>query len=169
MDGPYRKVDPTSGYSSTKQINPKGGKKMKVTVINKKNICSGIIGGLIAGVVFGFILARLGVLSHAGSLIGLTDPLSGFIIHLIFSAILGLIFALVFCKGCTTFFNSSFWGIAYGIIWWFLGPLTLCPWSTGGTISWSTGTMSHELPMLVGNLVFGLVLGVTYFWMRNRK
>jgi uncharacterized membrane protein YagU involved in acid resistance len=142
---------------------------MKSTVINKKNIWSGIIGGIIAGIVFGFILMRLGTLASAGCLLGLSDPLSGFITHLIFSAILGLIFALIFSKGCTTFYNSTLWGIVYGIIWWFIGPLILCPWLAGARISWSQGAIAHALPMLVGHLVFGFVLGITYFWMKSHK
>ncbi len=143
---------------------------MKISsVFNKKNIVSGIVGGLIAGVVFGFILMRMGSLSTAGQLINLHDPLSGFIVHLIHSAILGLIFAIIFCKGCLTFFNSALWGIVYGIIWWFIEPLILCPWLTGCQISWNQGTMIQALPMLVGHIIFGFVLGVTYFFMRTRK
>jgi uncharacterized membrane protein YagU involved in acid resistance len=142
---------------------------MKSIVINKKNVWSGIIGGLVAGIVFGFILMRMGTLSNAGRLLGLHDPLSGFTVHLVFSAMVGLIFALIFCKGCTTFYNSSLWGIVYGIIWWFLGPLILCPWLAGGIITWSSGTFIHALPMLVGHLVYGFVLGITYFWMRTHK
>ena len=146
-----------------------GGKKMKITAMNKKNIWSGIISGLIAGVVFGFVLIRLAMMANVGRMMGLTDPLSGFIIYLIFSAILGLIFALIFVKGCTSFFSSSLWGIIYGIIWWFIGPLTLCPWIAKSPISWSTGAMAHALPMLIGHCTFGLVLGASYFWMRTRK
>ena len=142
---------------------------MKSTVINQKNIGSGIIGGIVAGVVFGFILMRMGTLSNAGKLLGLNDPLSGFIIHLIFSAIVGILFALVFSKGCTTFYNASLWGILYGVIWWFIGPLILCPWLAGMTITWSEGTFTRALPMLIGHLVYGFVLGVTYFWMRSRR
>jgi uncharacterized membrane protein YagU involved in acid resistance len=142
---------------------------MKSTVVNKKNICSGIIGGIIAGVALGFILMRMGTLSNAGKLLGMHDSLSGLIIHLVFSAIVGLIFALVFCKGCTTFYNSSLWGIVYGVIWWFIGPLILCPWLAGVTISWSQITFTHALPMLVGHLVYGFVLGISYFWMRTHK
>lgn len=142
---------------------------MKSTVINKKNICSGIIGGIVAGVALGFILMRMGTLSNAGKLLGMHDSLSGLIIHLVFSAVVGLIFSLIFCKGCTTFYNSSLWGIVYGVIWWFIGPLILCPWLAGVTISWGQSTLTHALPMLVGHLVYGFVLGVTYFWMRTHK
>lgn len=142
---------------------------MKSTVITQKNICSGIIGGIVAGVVFGFILMRMGTLSNAGRLLGLQDPLSGFIIHLVFSAIVGIIFALIFCKGCTTFYNSSLWGIFYGIIWWFIGPLILCPWLAGVKMMWSQVTFTRALPMLIGHLVYGFVLGITYFWMRSKK
>ena len=117
---------------------------MKATVINKRNIQSGIIGGIVGGIAFGFILMRMGILSNAGSLLGLHDPLSGFIIHLVFSAIVGLIFSLIFSKGCTTFYNTSLWGILYGIIWWFIGPLILCPWLAGTKILWSQSPYNSD-------------------------
>jgi uncharacterized membrane protein YagU involved in acid resistance len=130
---------------------------------------SGIMGGLLAGIALGFILMRMGTLAGAGKLLGVQDDLSSFLVHLIFSAIVGLIFALVFSRACTHFFNSSLWGIVYGIIWWFLGPLILCPWLSGATVSWSESTFMRAVPMLLGHLVYGLVLGVAYFWFRERK
>jgi uncharacterized membrane protein YagU involved in acid resistance len=142
---------------------------MKTTVFNQRNIMSGIIGGLIAGIALGFVLMRMGTLASAGSMLAMQDELSSFLIHLIFSAIAGLIFALVFCKICTSFYNTTLWGIVYGILWWFLGPLILCPWIAGATITWSQTTFMQAIPMLLGHLIYGLVLGITYFWFRERK
>ncbi len=142
---------------------------MKEKILAKRNLASGIMAGLIAGVLFGIILARLGVLSYAGRFFTITDPLSAFIVHFIFSGIVGVIFALIFFNACSNFFSSALWGIVYGIIWWFIGPLILCPWVKGVSVSWAWGDSCYAMPMLIGHLVFGLVLGVTYFWMRTRK
>src|ERR1043165_6494086 len=142
---------------------------MKSKILNKENILSGIMAGLMAGIVFGFILARMGVLSYAGRFFAMSEPLSAFIIHMIFSGIVGVIFAIIFFHGCTNFFNTTLWGIVYGIIWWLIGPMVLCPWMKGLPISWESGQTCHAIPMLFGHLIFGITLGVSYFWMRHRK
>ncbi len=142
---------------------------MKTGVLNKHNILSGIVGGLVAGVLLGCLMARMGVLSYAGRFFNLSDPLSSFIINLVFSGILGVIFALLFYHACKTFYSSALWGIGYSIIWWLIGPMILCPWMRGVPISWASGEMCQAFPMLIGHLVFGIVLGAIYFWMRTRK
>ena len=49
-------------------------------------------------------------------------------------------------------------GLAYGVMWWVLGPLTLMPAFMG----------SEAMPSLVGHLVFGAILGVTVRWLDGR-
>jgi uncharacterized membrane protein YagU involved in acid resistance len=142
---------------------------MKEKILVKHNLVSGIVAGLIAGILFGIILARMGVLTYAGRFFTITDPLSAFIVHLIFSGILGVIFSLVFCHAVTNFFSGSLWGIVYGLIWWFIGPLILCPWVNGMSFGWNSAEMCNAFPMLIGHLVFGLSLGVTYYWWKYRK
>lgn len=137
---------------------------------HKRNIVNGIIAGLVAGIVFGFMLIQMGVLGNVGMMVGSPNPFAGFVVYLIFSAILGVIFALVFFKKITThFYPAVLWGLLYGIIWWFLGTLTLAPIAMGIPVVWSGTVMANEFPMLIGNLVFGFVLGLCYFWLKNRK
>lgn len=137
---------------------------------SKKNIVNGILAGLIAGVVFGFMLIQMGVLGNVGMLIGSTNPFVGFLVHLVYSAILGVIFALLFFKHITTnFYPAALWGLVYGIIWWFIGTLTLAPIAMKMPVIWSTAVMTNEFPMLLGNLVFGFVLGLSYYWLKNHK
>jgi hypothetical protein len=137
---------------------------------NKRNIVNGIIAGLIAGVVIGFMLIQMGVLGNIGMIVGSPNPFAGFIVHLIYCAILGVIFAIVFFKKITNhFYPAALWGLLYGIIWWFIGTLTLAPIAMGIPVVWSGTVMSNEFPLLIGNLVFGFVLGLSYFWLKNRK
>jgi hypothetical protein len=136
---------------------------------SKRNVVNGILAGLIAGVVFGFMLIQMGVMCNIGMLIGSANPFVGFLVHLVYCAILGVIFALIFFKHVPTFYAAALWGLVYGIIWWFLGTLTLAPIAMKMPVVWSTAVMTTEMPMLMGNLVFGFVLGIAYYWLKNRK
>lgn len=142
---------------------------MKTKTWSKKNIWSGAIAGLIAGVVVGFILIRMHAMSGIGGLIGMPNPLAGYIVHLVWNGILGIIFALIFNRISTKFFSCTVWGVVYGIIWWFLCALTLAPLMMGMAVSWNAQAMSQGIPMFVAHLVYGLVLGIVYYWMKTRK
>ena len=142
---------------------------MVKAAVQQRNIVNGIIAGLVAGIIFGFMLIQMGVLGNIGMMVGSTNPFAGFIVHLIYSAVLGVIFAIVFFKKITHFYPAVLWGLLYGIIWWFLGTLTLAPIAMGLPVIWSSGVMANEFPMLIGNLIFGFVLALCYFWLKNRK
>jgi len=136
----------------------------------KKNIIDGVISGLIAGVVFGFMLIQMGVLKNIGILIGSSNHFVGFIFHLVIDGILGIIFAVLFFKKIKDqFYTAILWGLLFGLIWWFVGTLTLAPMVMGLPVTWSKAVMCNELPMLLGSLVFGFVLGLCYYWRKNRK
>jgi len=142
---------------------------MKIAAFNKKNVVCGIVSGVIAGFVTGLMTQKMGIFSNLGMMMGAPGPVSGFFLQLILCGVIGLIFALVFYKWTKRFFPSVIWGIVYGIIGWFLGTLTLCRMLIGVPVSWSSSTMMEHTPLLMSQLVFGLVLGVSYFWLRHRK
>lgn len=142
---------------------------MRKKILGRKNILSGLIAGIIAGIVVGFMMLKMAMFSHVSELVGMHDPLSGLVIHLVKSAILGIIFALIFFKYTRTFFAGATWGIAYGVIMWFLWTLTIVPLMSDRPVSWGTDAMMQHMYMLIGYLVFGLVLGVSYYQLRNRK
>ncbi len=136
----------------------------------KRNIVNGIIAGLVAGVVFGFMLIQMGVMANLGMTVGSPTPFAGFIVHLVISGILGVIFAVLFFKKIANYFYPAvLWGLLFGVIWWFIGSLTLAPIAMGMPVDWSGSVMAAEFPLLIGNLVFGFVLGLCYFWLKNRK
>jgi hypothetical protein len=136
---------------------------------SKRNIVNGIIAGLIAGVVLGFMLIQMGVLANLGNLVGSSTPFAGFIVYLIISAILGGVFSLIFFKKINNFYPAVIWGLVFGIAWWFVGTLTLAPMAMGLPVMWSKAVMAAEFPLLIGNLIFGFILGLCYYWLKNRK
>lgn len=136
-----------------------------------KNVGYGALGGLVGGIVFGIMMAKMGVLIKIGSMIGMPNPVAGFAVHLIISMAMGVIFALIFYKAACKRLSGSICGIIYGIIWWFLGPITLMPIMMGEQLGsmWNASVMQTAFPSLFGHIVFGLLLGFTYGWMRSRK
>src|SRR5205085_4799879 len=93
-------------------------------------------------------------------LVGGSSTALGFVVLMCTSVLIGMSYGLLFRRESTTFGAGVAWGIVYGLIWWFVGPLTLMPILLGGTFSWSTGAAGALLPTLVGHLLYG---GATAF------
>ena len=63
------------------------------------------------------------------------------------------------------------WGVAYGLLWWFLGPLTILPIWLRKPVDWSAARGSELFGSLVGHIIYGLIVGLLYaavdrLWLR---
>ena len=130
-------------------------------------IKDGIYSGVAGGIVFGVMMAAMGMLPMIGGMVGIPSAWAGFLIHLSISTLIGGSFGFVadrlgLAGGLRT-------GAAYGLVWWLLGPLTLMPlfMGMGLGVNWNLAAMTQALPSLVGHLVFGVVLGITYRWLQR--
>ena len=135
--------------------------------MNATSIKHGVYGGLAGGVVFGAGMAMMDMLPMIGNMVGIPSAWAGFVVHLMISATIGGSFAVLLdTSGLRGGVGS---GLAYGFAWWILGPLTLMPFfmGMGLGVNWNIAAMGQALPSLVGHLIFGAVLGVTYRWLRQ--
>jgi len=126
------------------------------------HIKSGIWGGLIAGIVFGAMMAMMGMLPTVAMLLKSKSAVLGFVLNLVLSAIIGGIFGLVFGHSATSKGSGILLGLLYGAIWWILGPLIVMPLWLGMGIRLSAKGMAMALPSLWGHLVYGFILGLVY-------
>ena len=136
--------------------------------MNLTSIKCGVYGGLIGGVVFGAMMAMMGMLPMIGSMVGVSSAWVGIVVHLVISATIGGSFAVLLnASGLRGGVGS---GLLYGVAWWILGPLTLMPFfmGMGLGVNWNVTAMSAAMPSLVGHLIFGSILGVTYRWLEGR-
>ncbi len=130
----------------------------------------GIYGGLGGGLVFGVLMGMMGMLPMIGNMVGIPSATVGFFVHLVISAIIGGSFALLLdCTGRGARAGVGA-GLAYGFTWWVLGPLTLMPlfMGMGLGVNWNVSAIGQALPSLMGHLVFGAILGVSYQWLESR-
>ena len=87
----------------------------------------GTYGGLAGGMIFGGMMGMMGMLPMIGSMVGQPSAAVGFAVHIVNSAIIGAIFAIVLGRFVNGTGSGLGAGLAYGGAWWVLGPLTLMP------------------------------------------
>ncbi|MCI0542368.1 hypothetical protein L0Y69_01245, partial [bacterium] len=83
-------------------------------------------------------------------------------VHLVISAITGAAFGFVFGHRALERGKGIMFGLLYGFIWWFLGPLIIMPLWLGMGFQLSVAGMAMALPSLWGHLVWGFLLGLIY-------
>jgi uncharacterized membrane protein YagU involved in acid resistance len=132
-----------------------------------ERVRNGVIGGLAGGVVFGMMMGMMGMLPMVAGLVGSTSAIVGFLVHMVISAIIGAIYGLALGGATTSWASALGLGAAYGVVWWFLGPLLIMPTMMGMGPQLTPGAMSEQIPSLIGHIVFGLITGAVYFWLRR--
>ena len=60
------------------------------------------------------------------------------------------------------------WGWLFGLIWWYLGPLTLLPMLLAGQIDWRPEAASSLLPLLPGHLIYGATTAFVFLLLEHR-
>lgn len=128
----------------------------------------GAIAGFVGGIVSSPIMLKTGVLTKVAGLDTSFSNWHGLLVHLLVSAAIGMTFGLLFRNEATNLSAGVAWGWLFGLIWWYLGPMTLLPLMLTGVCDWSTDAASALLPSLIGHLVFGAVTACVFLVLQNR-
>ena len=123
---------------------------------------AGVYGGLIAGLVFGIMMGMMGMLGMVAKVVGSDSVIVGFVYHMFNSAVIGALFVPLYGRLSSNKGKGLAFGLIYGLVWWFLGPLILMPLTLGMGTRLSIEGMSMALPSLPGHLIFGGILGILY-------
>ena len=123
-----------------------------------RRITAGAIGGIAGGLVFGALMAMMGMLPTIASMVGSNSALVGFGIHLVISVLIGLGLTVPFARLLSSYGRAALIGIAYGALWWVLGPLLIMPTMLGMPLFMIDGT---AMMSLMGHLIYGLILALS--------
>ncbi len=126
----------------------------------------GIIGGIAGGLVFGLLMQIMDMIPMVAQLVGSSSVAVGWIVHLTISAFIGASFAILFGSVAKTLVRGALFGMAYGLVWWIVGALLIMPARLGMPVFEFNATAWQSL---MGHLLFGLVLGVTFSQLTRRQ
>jgi hypothetical protein len=127
-----------------------------------RSLSWGALAGLVGGLVSSPVMIATGVLPKIA---GLDTPLSifrGLFLHLLVSALIGMTFGLLFRRESSSLGLGVMWGWLFGLIWWYLGPLTFLPLLLTGEIDWRTSAASALLPSLMAHLIYGATTALAF-------
>ncbi|MGE5252270.1 MAG: hypothetical protein ACM3QS_18870 [Bacteroidota bacterium] len=128
---------------------------------------AGAAAGILGGIPFGMMMAMMGMLPMIGMLVRVNTAFAGMLVHAAISAVTGAIYGLYAARLHQTWRSAALAGLAYGVIWWVLGALILMPALLGmfqnilviGQMQWLS---------LMGHMVFGIVLSLSFLWLYHR-
>jgi len=129
-------------------------------------VVAGALAGIAGGLVFGALMVAMmpPMMGMIGSLLGV--PSLGWGVHLLFSAIIGAILGAVVGHRAASWAPAIALGAAYGVVWWILGPLLIMPTWLGMGPMVGHGLDASNMLSLMGHLVYGVVTGAAYRWLR---
>ena len=122
----------------------------------------GGVAGIVGGWAFGRWMAQVDFFLIIAGLVDSNSAMVGTTIHYGIAVTIGASFGALFQRDVRGLGSSLGWGLAYGIFWWFLGPLTLLPILQGGPPDWSYQQGGGLFGSLVGHVIYGLLLGLVY-------
>lgn len=128
----------------------------------------GALGGLVGGIVAAPVMIATGVLPKIA---GLDTPLSivrALALHLLVSVIIGMTFGLLFRREASSISLGVMWGWLFGLIWWYLGPMTFLPLLLTGEIDWRVTAASALLPSMMAHLIYGAVTALAFLLLERR-
>jgi uncharacterized protein (DUF2062 family) len=128
----------------------------------------GALAGLVGGLISSPVMLATGILPKIAGLGSGFSLFGGLSIHLFISALIGMSYGLLFRNEASSLGLGLGWGWLFGLIWWYLGPMTFLPLMLTGVCDWSTDAASALLPSLMGHLIYGAVTALTFLLLERR-
>jgi uncharacterized membrane protein YagU involved in acid resistance len=128
----------------------------------------GAFAGLAGGIISSPVMFATGVLPKIAGLDTPLTALHGLMLHLVVSMTVGMTFGLLFRHESPSIGLGAMWGWLFGMIWWYLGPITLLPLLLTGETDWRASAVSDLLPSLMGHLIFGVTTALVFLLVEAR-
>src|SRR5215510_16553704 len=122
----------------------------------------GGLAGIVGGWAFGKWMAQVNFFPLVAGLVNSNSMMVGMTLHFIFAVVIGATFGVLFQRDVRGYGSSMGWGAAYGLLWWFLGPLTIFPKWQGHMVDWSYERGGALFGSFVGHVIYGLIVGLIY-------
>lgn len=129
---------------------------------------TGAIAGLAGGVVFGMLMAMMGMLPMVAMLVRQESAIVGFAVHLVISAFIGAVYGVVATRLPAGWATAVVAGMVNGVVWWVLGALILMPLGLGMTqMVFQVG--ADQWMSLMGHLIYGVVTALVFVPLSRRR
>lgn len=127
-----------------------------------KKIAAGLVGGLIGGLGFDAVMRALSMIAFGATAVHAADPAVGWLVYPVYGIAIGACFGWLLHGQTLDDVRAALVGGLYGLGWWIIAEVILM----------STSAIDRArdvaLPLLVGHVVYGVILGVVWSQITNR-
>ncbi|MDR7522832.1 MAG: hypothetical protein QN168_10245 [Armatimonadota bacterium] len=145
-----------------------GGDQEGIGTEGLRAIGRGVLAGLAGGALFTVVAVRTGFIPAAAGLVGLKSALAGVTVQVVVACAIGASYGLFFRRQSFDVSSALGWGVAYGFLWWVLGPLTLMPILLGAAPQWTAEAAAALFGSLVAHFAYGAAMGVVFHLLEAR-
>jgi hypothetical protein len=146
----------------------------------QSRIVAGALAGIAAGIVFGVLMQMMEAPTPEGGSVPMMMMVAmvvksqslavGWLYHLFNSAVIGAMFGSLLGGRAHGYGGGAGWGAAWGLVWWVAGGLILMPLLLGMAVF--APLLMPPMRMvamgsLVGHLLYGVILGAGFVWLRR--
>ena len=128
----------------------------------------GGLAGLVGGLVSLPVMNATGILPMIAGVDTNFGGIRGPILHLLASAGIGMSYGFLFRDEAPCIGLGVPWGFLFGVIWWYVGPLTLLPLILTGVYDWRASAAVALFPTLIGHLIYGGTTALTFLLLERR-
>jgi len=125
-------------------------------------IVAGGLAGVTSGSIFAYWTLMGGFFPLNAGLGTITGHGANALLQFGIALAIGMSFGVLFQSDVLGYGSCMGWGLGYAIFWWFLCPLTFFPLLRGMPLNWSVDSAGDLFGALVGHILYGLILGITY-------
>ncbi|MBV7697356.1 hypothetical protein [Streptomyces sp. TRM70350] len=122
---------------------------------------AGVVGGIGMGIWMSVSRPMMdtAMITMVAGLLGSTNAVAGWLIHLAIAVSFGLAFGVLLGKHARKMVPAAVLGLGYGVVAWLIGAMWIMPANMGMPVfEWNDVTSSS----FGAHLVFGLLLGLSY-------
>lgn len=146
-------------HDHPEQQQPRGQEILPPRLLS---IIIGALGGLFGGWVFLVGIESAAFFPLVAGLLGSESFALGGLLHYLIGITIGATFGLIFYRDIHGIGSAIIWGMAYGITWWMLGPMTLRPLLSGQFPDWSLEVAQATFAPLTAHILYGALVGLVY-------
>ena len=139
---------------------------MRLSEVARTGILPGALAGLVGGLIFGVTVWDAGRLAEVGQLFRADSSEIGLAVAIVVGSILGAGFGVLVCYQRPGAGETLIWGLVYGILWWYVGSLTLKPLFQGDGPTWDVNSAQSAFPQLLGLVLYGAATGLSLLVIR---
>jgi hypothetical protein len=144
----------------------------------RTKIAAGATGGLIGGLALAAVMALTPAPAGSVSMLGFTahlvrsvHPAVGWLVCAVYGALIGAWFGRLLHAQVLDAGPAMLWGGVYGLGWWIVAGLVLIPAALARwplSIAAVDQVRAVALPLLIGHLVYGVILGLAWSRITHR-